>query len=100
VTRDPRETLFADLDAELNRERAAALGRAARKLEAQLRRCSELQGRIETMPAGDTSALTRQYREAREESERLRWNFHVQREALRLYDHRWVDRIYPRPPAM
>jgi hypothetical protein len=100
VTRDPRETLFADLDAELNRERAAALGRAARKLEAQLQRCSVLLRRLEAPPAGDTSALIGEYREARGESERLRWNFHVQREALRLYDHRWVDRIYPRPPAM
>lgn len=83
-------------EAELNKERAGALGITARKLEGLLERCAELRGQLDRTPDGPLKdLLLRDYREAREASERQRWNLCVQREAIGLRRHEEVDRIYP-----
>ena len=86
------------VEAELTEERASALGRAGRKLEEQFDRCRHLAGLIDSdaHDMGSDQLLT-EYRRAVEEFEHYRWRLCVQREALGLYDHRWVDRVFPRP---
>lgn len=92
------ETCFAAVQTELNGERAAALGRTGRRLEAALARCAYLEAELDAEHAPKCrQALTDEYREARGDSEQWRWKLCVQREALGLNDHAWVDRIYPTP---
>ncbi|MFZ5445927.1 MAG: hypothetical protein ACOZQL_38395 [Myxococcota bacterium] len=86
-------------EAELNKERAGALGATARKLEAALQSCRELSVKIDDTLDPDLRALLlRDYRETREEAERQRWNLCVQREAMGLRRHDDVDRHYPPVP--
>lgn len=83
-------------ETELNRERAGALGMTARKLEGLLDTCRALKEQLGT--ATDPALkelLLRDYRAAREESERQRWNLCVQREAIGVRRHEEVDRLYP-----
>lgn len=88
-------------EAELNKERAGALGNTARKLEGLLEKCAELRAQLEkTSDASLRALLLRDYREAREESERQRWNLCVQREAMGLRRHDDVDRIYAIAPRL
>lgn len=83
-------------EAELNKERAGALGATAKKLEAQLEKCAELGPQIDAATdPGLKELLLRDYRAAREEAERQRWNLCVQREAMGLRRHDDVDRLYP-----
>lgn len=88
-------------EAELNKERAGALGITAKKLEGLLERCQTLKGEID---AAKTSAmrelLLREYREARDESEKQRWNLCVQREAMGLRQHQDVERYWPTAPKL
>lgn len=87
-------------EAELNKERAGALGATARKLELLLQTCRELGPKIDaTLDADLRALLLRDYREAREEAERQRWNLCVQREAIGLRRHEDVDRHYPPAPV-
>jgi hypothetical protein len=89
----------AAVEAEIDGERGAALGRAGRKLEAQFERCQALAADLDAAPDGpDADAALAAYREARDEFEQLRWSYQVHREALNLLDHRWIDRHYPLPP--
>ena len=88
-------------ETELNKERAGALGSTARKLEAQLERCLELQEQLaRTSDEALRALLLGDYRQAREESERQRWNLCVQREAIGVWRHEDVDRIFPVPPKL
>jgi hypothetical protein len=87
-------------EAELNKERAGALGMTAQKLEALLERCRELRERLLTAEGPLRELLRRDYSEAREESERQRWNLCVQREAIGLRRHEDVDRFYPVAPKL
>ena len=92
------ETHFGAVQTELNGERAAALGRTARGLEAALARCAYLGSQLEGEDATESrDALTAEYRAARNDSERWRWKLCVQREAIGLNEHSWVDRVYPTP---
>jgi hypothetical protein len=86
-------------EAELNKERAGALGLTARELEAALEVCRGLATTLDALPPGALRDLTLEdYREARTESERQRWNLCVQREAVGLRRHDEVDRFYPIAP--
>lgn len=87
-------------EAELNKERAGALGITARKLEAELERCRELREELKTASGALRELLLRDYKEAREESERQRWNLCVQREAIGVRRHEDVDRLYPIAPKL
>lgn len=100
MSKDLVERWFAGLQAELDEERAASLGRTGRQIDEQLARCralaAQLDGAADEDPARSGEILD-EYREARAEFERWRWELCVQREALGLLDHRWVDLIYPTP---
>lgn len=86
-------------EAELNKERAGALGMTARKLEDLLARCRAVSERLDATPPGDLhELLLRDYREARDESEKQRWNLCVQREAMGMFRHEEVERWYPTAP--
>ena len=96
VARDPINEYFVALEAELTEERAAALGRAGRKVETALQRCNDLLEHLTDAP-GD-AALLDEYRGARTAFEQALWAYCVQRESLGLWDHSWVDRMCPTPP--
>ncbi|MFT3706587.1 MAG: hypothetical protein QM817_02865 [Archangium sp.] len=86
-------------EAELNKERAGALGATARKLERALEECKRLGEKIDTLERGDLrDLLLKDYRASRDESETQRWNLCVQREAMGLRRHEDVERHYPTAP--
>ena len=95
------ETYFAAVQDELNEERAAALGRTGRRIEAALARCVRLAAELEAEHCAERrQALTDEYRAACDDCQRWRWTLCVQREALGLNEHSWVDRVYPTPPRV
>ena len=49
-------------------------------------------------PAEDRTSLLEQYRAARLEFQEAKSWLCLQREAIGLHEHRWVDRLYPDPP--
>lgn len=86
-------------EAELNKERAGALGMTAGKLERLLEELQQLAKKIDALERGDLrDLLIADYRRVREESERQRWNLCVQREAMGLRRHDDVERAYPTAP--
>ena len=98
---DRAERAFLAFQTELARERAAALGRAGRRLEEHLEECRRLAASLRAGGDGvPAPEVRRRYRAARAAAEEARWALCVQREALGLADHRWVDRIYPLPPPL
>lgn len=95
MRRDLAERNFAFVESELNQERAAALGRAVRRVEASHQRCAQLVELLDE--SGDTQALV-DYRDARAAFEQCRWELCVHREAIGLNNHRWIDGMFPMPP--
>jgi len=94
-THEYSERAFVAVSAELDQERASALGQAGRRVERQADRCRELGALLDTDP--NRSDVLAEYRDARAELERLRWRYQVHREAVGLLDQRWMDRHYPMP---
>lgn len=88
------ERYHAAVRAELDEARAAVLGRVAHKLEQARARCEALAAEIDRAPSADPQVLA-EHRSAHADATQLRWILCVQREALGLYDHRWVDIVYP-----
>jgi len=97
---DLAERYFAEIEADLMRERAAALRRAGDRLGECLGVCRALAEQIDATPEGSArnAEARRRYGAACRAAEDARWEFCVVREAMGLLDHTWVDRIYPRPP--
>jgi len=93
MSREVAELRHAAVVAELNEERAATLGRADRRISAARKR--GLQALAQLDAGHDVLAA---YRAARAEMDHWRWVLTVQREALGLCDHRWVDVLYPPLP--
>lgn len=87
-------------EAELNKERAGALGMTATKLEGLLEKCKTLAAEMQKAAGAMRELLLRDYREARDESERQRWNLCVQREAMGLRQHQDVERYWPTAPKL
>lgn len=86
------------MTSELNRERAAGLGRTARRLEEALDACAASRAELERLGRGpQRTALLAAYATHRAEAERQRWNLEVQREAMGLRRHDELDACYPRP---
>jgi hypothetical protein len=94
TTRSASEGFFAAMEAELNKERAAVLGRYGRRLEASIAKCAALLERVE---AGDEVALVK-YRELRTAAVKATEALCLQREMIGVLDHSWVQRAYPLPP--
>jgi hypothetical protein len=90
----------AAMEAELNKERAAALGRTGARLELHLDRCQALLGKLRGATGAERKALLAEYRHERAEAEKWRWYLTIQREALGLRRHDDVDWRYPAPPAV
>ncbi|MEW5739534.1 MAG: hypothetical protein AB1938_11445 [Myxococcota bacterium] len=90
----------AAMEAELNKERASALGRTGARLELHLDRCRDLMSRLRGTTGHERRALLAEYRDERAEAEKWRWYLMIQREAVGLRRHDDVDRLYPTPPAM
>ena len=98
MRRELLERNFAAVQSEIDEERAAALGRAGRKVQVQFERCQQLIARLDALPVGSPMHdLLDEYRRARDEFEHRRWQLCVHREAIGLNDHRWIDRIFPTP---
>jgi hypothetical protein len=94
MSQERSERLHSQVLVELDAERAAALGRIARRLERARARSEALAAAVDRGDPPD-SAVLEEHRRARAEAEHWRWMLCVQREANGLNDHRWVDVIYP-----
>lgn len=88
------------LEAELNRERAGALGLTGQRLEGYLATCAELRDQLATSHPDARPALLEEYRKARAHAAECRWELIVQREAVGMRRHDDLDRWYPMPPAI
>ena len=97
MSREVAEVRHAAVVAELNEERAATLGRADRKIREARERGLEALARLDA-GRGERCDVLSAYRAARSEMDHWRWVLTVQREALGLCDHRWVDALYPPLP--
>ncbi len=97
---DP-EAALADLQAEILREQAAALGRAEDKVNLALLELDVLGRRIDALAATDPAgpALLAAFAEGRVRAERARWELQVHREALGLRQNAILRELYPIPPA-
>jgi hypothetical protein len=96
------ERAFNAVQAEIDAERAAALGRAGRRVEAAYVRCQALLADVDVGAdvGGDGSAggAIDEYRAARAEFDHAMYAYLVQREAIGLLDHRTIRHAFPRPP--
>ena len=94
--RSPAERYFDFIEAELNAERAAVLGRYGRRVEQALAMCKERQVELDVDDPSSVAA----YRSARERVLEAVAAFCFQREMIGLTEHSWVYRIYEVPPAV
>lgn len=90
------ERLFNSVQAEIDDERAAALGRAGRRVERAFARCQLLLRELDGTDVDD--GVTVDYRAARAEFDHAMYAYLVQREAIGLLDHRAIRHAFPRPP--
>ena len=86
---------LAAVEAELQEERAHALGRIARTLETHLRELQRLRAQFARAPC---DPLRASYRVVREQALRWHWYLCVQREALGLRNHDALEAHYRIPP--
>ncbi len=87
---------LAGLHAEIAAEKAGALGRIAEKLEARLAACAGLAEELAGMSEERTRLLV-EYESARQDAKLHYWYLVVQREAIGLYNHAIIARMYPMP---
>jgi hypothetical protein len=105
---------FLAVETEIQQEKAETLGRAGERLERALQELETFRRHImdlagsppasaltnsERVPAGMGEKLA-QYARLREEAKQLRHCLIIQREAVRLWRHDDVDRLYPVPPPL
>ena len=82
---------------ELNEERVAALTRISRTLESTIEQLQAIRTRIERVSGNVSSADAREYERLRARAKQYRWYLEVQREALGLRHHGFLDRFYAVP---
>jgi hypothetical protein len=82
---------------ELNEERVAALTRISRTLESTIEQLQAIRTRTECVSRTVSSADTNEYERLRARAKQYRWYLEVQREALGLRQHRFLDRFYAVP---
>jgi hypothetical protein len=85
---------------ELNEERAAALLRISRTLEALIAQLRASRERLAHAQGSDRPREVAAYRDLRREALRYRWYLEVQREALGLRQHHRLDEFYPIPAPL
>lgn len=88
------ERAFNVVQGEIEAERAAALGRAGRRVETAFARCQALLADVHAA----IDEQVDEYRAARTEFDQAMYAYLVQREAIGLLDHRAIRRAFPRPP--
>jgi hypothetical protein len=93
------QSQHAQLLKQLQEERAAALARISRRLEALI---AQLQATREQIAREEGEQRTRDvaaYRQLHREAVKYRWYLEVQREAIGLRQHQQIDEFYRLPPA-
>jgi len=91
------EDAHSRVEDELRAEQAAALRRIGERLSSLLRDLDERLARLGTL-SGDERAREREAaRVVAAEARLFRWYMVVQREAVGLRDHRFLDEVYPMP---
>ena len=85
---------------ELNEERAAALLRISRTLDALIAQLRATRERLAHVQGDDRPREIAAYQELRREALRYRWYLEVQREALGLLQHHRLDEFYPIPAPL
>lgn len=100
------DQFHALVEEDLNHERASALGRAGRRLSRTIDACAEANGELVRVRRSRhhqrVERALAEYVVAYDHYQRALTDFHIQREANRLFDHRLVSRFYPppTPPSM
>jgi hypothetical protein len=87
------------LQRELTEERAAAVLRISRRLEALISELHAIRERIGGLDDDQRQRERSSYQAVRNEAVKYRWFLEVQREAMGLRDHRGLDEFYRLPPA-
>ena len=87
------------LQRELTEERAAAVLRISRRLEALIAELHDIRQRIGALDPAQRERERTAYRAVRNEAMKYRWFLEVQREAMGLRDQRGLDEFYRLPPA-
>jgi hypothetical protein len=82
---------------QLNEERAAALTRISRTLDSLIEQLHAICTRIEREPDNVSPADAEEYERLRARARQYRWYLEVQREALGLRHHGFLDRFYAVP---
>jgi len=82
---------------QLNEERAAALTRISRTLESIIEQLRAIRVRAGAESTGVSSAEADEYERLRARATQYRWYLEVQREALGLRQHGFLDRFYQVP---
>jgi hypothetical protein len=93
---------FDRLTRELTEERAAALLRISRTLESLIEQLLATRARIEVLRESESerALALASYEDLRRQAVKYRWYLEVQREALGLHQHHWVDEVYRIPDPM
>ena len=82
---------------QLNEERVAPLTRISRTLESTIEQLQAIRTRVECLSGDASSADTNEYDRLRARATQYRWYLEVQREALGLRHHGFLDRFYAVP---
>ena len=85
-------------EAQLRGEKASTLGRVGHRLEALLAQLAEVEA--ELLQGGDRATLVARHAVLREQAKEQLWFLIVQREAMGLFRHADVYRVYPIPPRL
>jgi hypothetical protein len=91
------EAAFEGIQAEINRERANALERAARKLGDAIAAATAFRSALEQPP---TASDRERYAALRASAATARWELEITREAMGLRHHGDLDALYPPPRAL
>lgn len=94
--RHVRDT-FGSLERELSEERAATLRRISSTLESLIARLDASREQMAHLRGAERRREVDAYRDLRREAIRYRWYLEVQREALGLRHHQYLDDFYPIP---
>jgi hypothetical protein len=85
---------------QLNEERVAALTRISRTLESVIDQLQAIRVRVECASGAVSSADADEYERLRARARQYRWYLDVQREALGLRHHRFLDQFYAAPEPL
>lgn len=88
------------VEAELQKEKGAALRRTGEKLEKALAALEGAERELQSARGSVRAARLAHYQAVRKEAELQRWYLLVQREACGIRNQRDLDLMYPMPPLV